>query len=216
MNKKNKILMGCLALLLALSVGYALFSDTITINGIATAKGEFELTTTCDTNEVNAQNGIVTAANITCEGNVVDATATLGAPGSDKWFRVMVKNTGTIPAKIKEVKELNNPEIFYCRKNDCPGQIENTSYIRNEEGFSTLYSEFYSYSTAWDDYSINVEEFDKGGVALFDEEVLGAVLDPEETAYFYVHMIWHPDSVLQDPLTASLKAELTWEQVTIE
>mgnify|MGYP003308183578 CR=1 FL=1 len=43
MNKKNKILVGCLSLLLVLSVGYALFSETITINGTATAKGNFDI-----------------------------------------------------------------------------------------------------------------------------------------------------------------------------
>ena len=47
MNKKNKILVGCLALLLVLSVGYALFSETIEINGTATAKGDFDITYTC-------------------------------------------------------------------------------------------------------------------------------------------------------------------------
>ena len=47
MFKKNKILVGCLALLLVLSVGYALFSETITINGTATAKGNFDMTATC-------------------------------------------------------------------------------------------------------------------------------------------------------------------------
>ena len=47
MNKKNKILVGCLALLLVLSVGYALFSETITINGTATAKGNFDIVGTC-------------------------------------------------------------------------------------------------------------------------------------------------------------------------
>ena len=44
MNNKNKILVGCLALLLVLSVGYALFSETVTINGTATAKGNMDLT----------------------------------------------------------------------------------------------------------------------------------------------------------------------------
>ena len=39
MNNKNKILVGCLALLLVMTVGYALFSETITINGIVRAKG---------------------------------------------------------------------------------------------------------------------------------------------------------------------------------
>ena len=47
MVRKNKLLIGCLALLLVLSVGYALFSETITINGTATAKGSFDITTTC-------------------------------------------------------------------------------------------------------------------------------------------------------------------------
>ena len=47
MNNRNKILVGCLALLLALSVGYALFSETITINGTATAKGSFDIGFEC-------------------------------------------------------------------------------------------------------------------------------------------------------------------------
>ena len=41
--KKNKILVGCLSLLLVLSVGYALFSETITINGTATAEINYNL-----------------------------------------------------------------------------------------------------------------------------------------------------------------------------
>ena len=42
-KNKNKILIGCLALLLVMAVGYALFSETITINGTATAKGDFNM-----------------------------------------------------------------------------------------------------------------------------------------------------------------------------
>ena len=40
-KRKNKILVGCLSLLLVMAVGYALFSENITINGTATAKGDF-------------------------------------------------------------------------------------------------------------------------------------------------------------------------------
>ena len=46
-DKKSKILIGCLALLLVMAVGYALFSETITINGTATAKGDFSIETSC-------------------------------------------------------------------------------------------------------------------------------------------------------------------------
>ena len=49
LSKNNKILIGCLALLLVMSVGYALFSDTITVTGTATAKGNFDVTATCQT-----------------------------------------------------------------------------------------------------------------------------------------------------------------------
>ena len=46
-KRKNKILIGCLALLLVMAVGYALFSENITINGTATAKGDFDMSITC-------------------------------------------------------------------------------------------------------------------------------------------------------------------------
>ena len=47
-KRKNKILVGCLALLLVMAVGYALFSENITINGTATAKGDFDISYTCE------------------------------------------------------------------------------------------------------------------------------------------------------------------------
>ena len=46
-NKTTVIIV--LAVFLTLSVGYALFSDTITIEGTATAQGNFDLTATCNT-----------------------------------------------------------------------------------------------------------------------------------------------------------------------
>ena len=48
MKKKNMIIIGVIALILAVSVGYALFSDTLTINGTATAKGDFNLSYACE------------------------------------------------------------------------------------------------------------------------------------------------------------------------
>ena len=46
MKKKNMIIIGVIALILAVSVGYALFSDTLTINGTATAQGDFSFSVT--------------------------------------------------------------------------------------------------------------------------------------------------------------------------
>ena len=55
MNKGNKILLGVLSFVVVCVVGYALFSETITVTGTATANGSYELTTTCHlgmTNEI--------------------------------------------------------------------------------------------------------------------------------------------------------------------
>ena len=222
LSKNNKILVGCLALLLVMSVGYALFSDTITINGSATAKGDFNLVTTCDMNidAINAalgegngpaELGSVTDAKISCEGNVVNASATLGYPDSQKWFRIMIKNTGTIPAKLKQVTELNNPDTVYCNKDECVGQIENSTLYKTDQGQS------YVEAVLYQGYDFN--DYQDGEVfsdAIFDTEQFDAVLDPGETAYFYILLNWMRNSNAQspDPLIASLNAQLDWEQVT--
>ena len=210
LSKNNKILIGCLALLLVMSVGYALFSDTITINGSATAKGDFTLTTTCD--EVEPSNvsnkGSVTESTITCNNNIVNASATLDYPGSDKWFRVMVTNEGTIPAKLKRIVELNDPERMIFDKDNYPSYgIENCQGDDSNRVCSVLVSDV----NFLDDY-----ETDNWGVDFsWYEEQLDAVLDPGETAYFYIEMRWNAGSTTPgDPLTASLNAELTWEQAT--
>ena len=214
LSKNNKILIGCLALLLVMSVGYALFSDTITINGSATAKGEFELTTTCD-DDLSAvgwyDNGSVSEDTITCNSNVVSASATLGYPGSEKWFRVMVTNTGTIPAKLKKVVDLNNPETGTVTQENTEAIIENV--VSNEDNTNSAQATLFV-STTWnDDYEASED------ASIIEQywwpEQFDAVLDPGETAYFYVNMLWNAESTKSgDPLTPSLKAELSWEQVT--
>ena len=215
LSKNNKILIGCLALLLVMSVGYALFSDTITINGTATAKGDFNLVTTCDEDASAVEwedRGSVTDAKISCEGNVVNASATLGYPDSEKWFRVMVTNEGTIPAKLKKVVELNNPEIMICEKDNCGlGSIENSEIYETAEGQSVVEAALYQ------GYDYN--DYQDGEVFsdfTFVDEQFDAILDPGETAYFYVRMVWSDFSNVQspEPLIVSLNAQLTWEQVT--
>ena len=190
LSKNNKILIGCLALLLVMSVGYALFSDTITINGTAIAKGDFKLTVSCDMDEdalyeVGAANiGSVTDAKINCEGNVVNASATLDYPGTEKWFRVMVGNTGTIPAKLKRVVELNNPEDFIVSKENNTYMIEN----KNGSKENRVYAIFYHDSRWVDDYE---SPYDASlPDSSWHDEMLDVVLDPGETIYFFIQMLW--------------------------
>lgn len=215
LSRNNKILVGCLALLLVMSVGYALFSDTITINGTATAKGEFELTTTCDMDAEALELaqlvdvGSSSDAKISCEGNVVNASATLDYPGSQKYFRVMVTNTGTIPAKLKEVVELNNPNNVYCNTDNCVQQIEN--FVSNIDKTNKGYASLFADTSVWDDYATEAQ----GAEMLFDSEHLNSVLDPGETAYYYIKMTWSSNSTESgEPLSIPLNVQMDWEQVT--
>ena len=214
MNSKNKVLIGCLALLLVLSVGYALFSDTITINGTASAKGEFSLTTTCDdiaptNSEQNA--GLVSDAKIICKDNIINASATLGYPGSIKWFRVKVENTGTIPAKINKIVELNAPENMIFQKDN--GFVD-LPYFENCDGDKTnrVCSVFHLGDGIYSDFESGSEGVEPDWYQL---EAIDPTLEPGETAYFYVEMQWLSTSTTPgEPLVASLDVEIDWQQVT--
>ena len=59
MKNKNMIIIGVIAILLTVAVGYALFSDTLTINGTATAQGDFSFSVTTQKGvmeEINTDN----------------------------------------------------------------------------------------------------------------------------------------------------------------
>ena len=112
MNKKKKVIIGVLAVILVAAVGYAIFSDTLTINGTATAQGNFDLTYTCTpglTNEdfVSAETSspIITDnnyANDSCNvnGNKITYSAELLQPGATRNFTIKITNTGSIPAQL--------------------------------------------------------------------------------------------------------------------
>ena len=117
MNKKNKILVVCLTLLLALSVGYALFSETITINGTATAKGSFDMTYTCEvvTKELADSfdvSSYTKGGTGTCkiEDGVIKTISSLTKPTDQVVYKVDITNSGTIAAKLKTVDSSNNAE----------------------------------------------------------------------------------------------------------
>ena len=130
MNKKKGIIIGAVLFILAVAVGYAIFSDTLTINGTATAKGEFafEITTQKEVSEdVKSSNmyavlnnygstGDVDLANtvssnvnssITNTSNTVTYSANLTQPGQKQYFTVKVTNTGSIPIILDIYYDIN-------------------------------------------------------------------------------------------------------------
>lgn len=108
MTKSNKFLLGIITLVVTLMIGYALFSETVTVTGTATAKGNFDITTTCITGLSSSLNVIAegfpgTAGDVknsTCSvnGSSVTFSTELGYPGSYQFYTLQFKNTGTIDA----------------------------------------------------------------------------------------------------------------------
>ncbi len=106
MNKGNKILVGVLAFVVVCFVGYALFSETITVTGTATASGSFDIGFEC------TEYGVVgnTDATASCEisGQNIITKSELKKPTDNAVYLVTLTNNGTIPAVLKTVNSSNN------------------------------------------------------------------------------------------------------------
>lgn len=114
MKKQSIAIIGVIALVLAVAVGYALFSDTITITGTATAKGEFDMEILPVDETAITSSGYTKTADsadivaLDSEKNTLTITIDkLDYPGAYVEIPVQVKNVGTIPAKLKNITQEN-------------------------------------------------------------------------------------------------------------
>ena len=107
MKKKSGILIVFLILILALAIGYAAFSDQLTISGTANANGKFDLEFTSDSKLVSSKgvDADGTKAVVSADKNKLEVTVKdLSYPGAGAQFKAVIKNVGTVPAKVKDVK----------------------------------------------------------------------------------------------------------------
>lgn len=110
MKKQSIAIIGVIAFVLAVAVGYALFSETITINGTATAKGNFDVEfTSIGTPTCSGFSGTcdaATLANIAADKNSINITVDkLQYPGAYVEIPVTVTNVGSIPAILESITE---------------------------------------------------------------------------------------------------------------
>ena len=112
-NRKSKMLLGVLAFLLTMSIGYAYFSKQIEIGANVTAKGSFKIDITCSKSISNefVTAGYFTSSEIsemqygystdscTVSGSKVTMSTGLDYPGATRFYTIVVKNSGGIPAK---------------------------------------------------------------------------------------------------------------------
>ena len=181
MNKKNKILLGCLALLLVLSVGYALFSETIEINGTATAKGSFDITESCELGDTYNILGKIEGGygNDKCAivDNVVTFSTELYYPTANRSFTVYLENTGTINAVI----DLEN-DILIETLARCPlinGEFNNSCDFNYDDFFNPIHND------------ITIDGIIRNGVftPFTDETII--IVKPGEVLVSAVNFVWN-------------------------
>jgi len=112
MKIQSTLIIGVISFFIAMSVGYAIFSESLDINGTASASGTFDveftsigepacigLTSTCDA---------ASLATISSDKNTLNITVNkLEFPGSYVTIPVTITNKGTIPAILKSIEEQN-------------------------------------------------------------------------------------------------------------
>ena len=108
-KNQNTVIIVLIVLLLLLAVGYAAFSDVLSVSGTANAKGTFnlefqnaEIVTAVGVNEEGTKAEISEDKN-TLNVNVVD----LAYPGAGVEFSVDIVNVGSIPAQVNAVTPTN-------------------------------------------------------------------------------------------------------------
>ncbi len=137
---RNKIFVGCLALLLVMVAGYALFSQNLTINGTAKAEGNSSLVATC---QAGIPDNLLEGAkaylaqfempyvkdngyyddSCTVNGNSINYKSSFKYPGARRYFVVKVKNTGSIDM-IPNLDTKSNADMEFCLDENHNGEYE--------------------------------------------------------------------------------------------
>ena len=109
--KKQKItIIAVIALILCVAVGYALFSETLKVEGTATASGTFDIKMECVSQEVIGE-GVEQQCSVDEDKNTVTTTSTLKKPTDAVGFIVKITNSGTIDAKLTNIESPNNKSM---------------------------------------------------------------------------------------------------------
>ena len=211
MNKKKKVIIGVLAVILVVAVGYAIFSDTLTINGTATAEGDFNISISCGV--ASEEDELMTAPelgvsekSITCKDNVVTMNTTLLYPGSHIFYKITVTNTGTIPVVLNSIKNIETGEII---------DVDHTGHARSYQ--EPIDVTIYPSSEASDEES-ECYYPPEGGIDYsgFDDYHFTDKLPNGGKRVYYVYYVWDSNDEVQrqDGVTKTFTYEFNYKQPT--
>lgn len=138
MKKQNIVIIGVIAFVLAVAVGYALFSETLTVNGTATAKGDFdvEFTKVGEITKVGYTEQVAGTeiAVISSDKNTLTITVNkLDYPGAYVEIPVTITNKGSIDAKLKNISETGLTETNRAVKVTYSGIAASDTKIKQNE-----------------------------------------------------------------------------------
>ena len=209
MNKGNKILVGILAFVLVCVVGYALFSETITVTGSATASGNWKITTTCTkglSNEVilpndklvNYKDNGYQNDSCTVDGANVNFNVDLLYPSAERTFTIKVENNGSIPAvfDLEEADEdggFSNTTISVCEINENNEKINCSSELNyvGEKNSGSSRPVVFGVLGAKDKDGNFYHSYSDGGLGdHFIDENNGFVIQPGESLFYEVSIFW--------------------------
>ena len=154
MKKQSVAIILISTFILTLLIGYALFSQSVTISGTATASAtmDMEFTTATISSEVGS---VSTSAVISQDGNTLTITVPqLQYPGSYANIQVIVTNVGTVPVKLTGVTENglttdNNIKISYTGLQD---------YVTNQTVISPNGTHTFNVKVEWDENSTQASQ----------------------------------------------------------
>ena len=159
MKKTNKkyLIIVLVVLLLGLAVGYAVSNNVLKISGKATAKsGEFDMAFTSDCAIIDAV-GIDAAGSYATpsgDGDSLDVLVKdLHYPGAGAKVHVVVKNVGTLPAKVKTVELSDSITTRNEIKVEGLDQINTSHPTINPDGTCT-----FDFTVQWDERVNEVPE----------------------------------------------------------
>lgn len=238
MRRNNKILLGLLAMLLVMSTGYALFSKEITIGGNVTAKGSFNITLACSkdvssevktawankegstvaqiTSELNAMQHGYTTDTCSVSGSSVAINTALSYPGAGRFYTIVVKNEGDIPAKWHSVDGFTGTftMCYGTDASECVSAEEPTF-----EDFVDALGVDPSIGLAGIKDTTNTFNFIllDGITTIVDSEGY-IVLEPGESMYFLAYNLWRPAYLFNyadgEYHTVNYNFEFNFEQAT--
>ncbi len=118
MKKQSILIIGIIAFFIAISIGYAIFSENLDINGTASAQGTFdvEFTDASVSSQIGASGSM---AEISNDKNSLSINVPrLEYPGAYVEISVIVTNKGSIPSVLKGIEEMglttdNSVKISY-------------------------------------------------------------------------------------------------------